>query len=108
MGTAPLTEDPQYLSDVEGHIHSVNNKIVLVQFNTGSNWRLAKLSPGTMYVDGKKCLGYLIKNNTFHSWPQVIKNFLYQNAKVKMDVKRLYDKEEIDEVKELCGELVTY
>ena len=108
ISTAPLTEDPQYLSDVEGHIHSVNNKIVLVQFNTGSNWRLAKLSPGTMYVDGKTCLGFLIKNNTFHSWPQVLKEFLYQGAKVKIDVKKMYDDDEINETRELCGESVTY
>ena len=108
ISTAPLTDDPQYLSEVEGRIHSVNNRIVLIQFHTGSSWRLTKLSPGTMYVDGKKCLGYLIKNNTFHSWPQVLKTFLYQGAKVKMDVKRMYDEEEINEAREICGESVTY
>ena len=104
----PIKDDPQYLSNVTGHIHSVNNKIVLIKFQIGSGWRLAKLSPGTMYVDGKKCLGYLIKNNTFHMWPQVLKDFLYQEAVINMDVKKIYDEEEISETRELCGESVTY
>ena len=108
IANGPLTDDPQYLSEVEGRIHSVNSKIVLIQFHTGFSWRLAKLSPGTMYVDGKKCLGYLIKDNTFHAWPPVLKSFLNQGAKVKMDVKRMYDEEEINEARELCGESVTY
>ena len=109
IATGPLmTKDPQYLSEVEGNVHSVNSRIVLIQFHTGSSWRLAKLSPGTMYVDGKKCLGSLINNNSFHSWPKALKHFLYQGAKVKMDVKRMYNEEDIAEVKELCGEHVTY
>ena len=104
----PIKDDPQYLSNVIGHIHSVNNKIVLIKFQIDSTWRLAKLSPGTMYVDGKKCLGFLIKNNTFHMWPQVLKEFLYQEAVIKMDVKKIYNEEELSETRELCGEFVTY
>ena len=38
--------DPMFLSNVEGMVTSVSNKIVLVQFFNGVQWRLAKFSPG--------------------------------------------------------------
>ena len=41
-------------------------------------------------------------------WPQALKDFLYQDAVVKMDVKKIYDEEEITETRELTGESVTY
>jgi len=99
--------DPAYLSNAEGSITSVSNKIVLIQFFTGSVWRLAKLIPGQMFVNGRSCLGYALKSNSYHTWPKPIKDFLYQGAKVKMDVK-LMSEAERREIKELCSDDVMY
>ncbi len=76
--TEPLKEDPHYLSEVEGEIHAVHSKIVLVQFYTGFSFQLAKIVPGQMYADGKRSLGYAMRNSTYHGWPQAIKSFLRQ------------------------------
>ena len=103
----PLTEDPMMISSVEGEIHSVHNKIVLIQFFTGFSFQLAKLTPGQMYVNGKKSLGYIIKNNTFHTWPLNIRNFLHQGARVLMDVRKMNDRE-MAEAKDVSSENVMY
>ena len=68
--------DPTFLANVEGSIQSVSNKMVTVQFFNGCEWRLAKFVPGQMFINGKSCLGYALKNNLFHSWPSYIKGFL--------------------------------
>lgn len=103
----PIKGTPSSIASVEGEVHSVSNRIILVHFHIGSVLRLAKLVPGQMYVDGKKSLGYIIKNNTFHMWPANIRQVLQQHYKVKMDVRLLSDGEKA-EVKEMCNEHVDY
>ena len=109
QGAASRTSetDPMYLANVDGTVYSVSNKIVLIQFFTGAEWRLAKFIPGQMFVDGKFCLGYAIKNNAFHAWPANVRSFLNQGARVKMDVKKMSDAE-LSEVQEVCSESVLY
>jgi hypothetical protein len=102
-----LNGDPMYLMDVDGQIHSVNSKIILIKFSDGFNYRFAKLIPGHMYIDGKQCLGYVIKNNQFHSWPLEVRYLLQQGAKVKMDVTRMNEAEE-KEVQHIASEIVTH
>ena len=102
-----LNGDPMYLTDVDGQIHSVNSKIILIKFSDGFNYRFARLIPGQMYIDGKQCLGYIIKNNKFHSWPQEVRFLLQQGALVKMDVNRMNETEE-KEVQQIASEIVTY
>lgn len=102
----PLTDDPDYLT-VDGEIHSVDNKIVLIHFYTGYSFQFAKLVPGQMYVNGKTSLGFIIKNNTFHTWPVSIRKFLHQGAKISMDVRKMSERE-IMELRETSSENVMY
>ncbi|TRY75384.1 hypothetical protein TCAL_06343 [Tigriopus californicus] len=105
--TPELRSDPDYVSSVEAQIHSVHNKIVVISFFTGFSFQFAKLVPGQMYVNGKKSLGYLIKNNNFHTWPQTIKAFLHQGAKLKMDARKM-TLDEVEEVRNLTSENIEY
>lgn len=105
--TPKLRSDPDYVSSVDAQIHSVHNKIVVISFFTGFSFQYAKLVPGQMYVNGKKSLGYLIKNNNFHTWPHTIKAFLHQGAKLKMDARKLTP-EEVEEVRNLTAENIEY
>lgn len=108
MLTGPVVNgDPSYFSNVVGQIHAVSNKIVLVKFFDQNRQRLAKFIPGQMYINGKQCLGYVIKNNLFHTWPSEIRSFLQQGFQVKMDASRLSEWEE-QEVRELTSESVSY
>jgi len=87
--------EASYLSDVEGTIHSIQNKMVLLEFlNPHSRVKsIAKLIPGQMYINGQQSLGFVIKSNTFHTWPKMVKDFLQIGRKVCMDLKRLSEKE---------------
>jgi hypothetical protein len=46
-----------------------------------------------MYINGKQCLGFAIKSNTYHTWPQPVKEFMQIGKEVCMDLKRLSVKE---------------
>ena len=87
--------DVNYLSDVEGTIHSIQNKIILLEFTQpySRTKSIAKLIPGQMYINGQQSLGFVIKSNTFHTWPKMVKDFLQIGRKVCMDLKRLSEKE---------------
>jgi len=87
--------DTNYLSDVEGTIHSIQNKMVLLEFSQpySRTKSIAKLIPGQMYINGQQSLGFVIKSNTFHTWPKMVKDFLQIGRKVIMDIKRLSEKE---------------
>eukprot|EP00090_Calanus_glacialis_P044057 TRINITY_DN7828_c0_g1_i2.p1 TRINITY_DN7828_c0_g1~~TRINITY_DN7828_c0_g1_i2.p1 ORF type:complete len:1480 (+),score=299.56 TRINITY_DN7828_c0_g1_i2:117-4556(+) len=87
--------DANYLSDVEGTIHSIQNKMVLLEFTQPytRTKSIAKLIPGQMYINGQQSLGFVIKSNTFHTWPKMVKDFLQIGKKVCMDLKRLSEKE---------------
>eukprot|EP00095_Tigriopus_kingsejongensis_P007798 maker-scaffold370_size193435-snap-gene-0.43 protein:Tk07798 transcript:maker-scaffold370_size193435-snap-gene-0.43-mRNA-1 annotation:"unknown" len=102
-----LTSDPDYISSVEAQICSVHNKIVVISFFTGFSFQCAKLVPGQMYVNGKKSLGYLIKNNNFQTWPEHIKSFLHQGVKIKMDARRM-SPEEVEEVSAISPANIQY
>ena len=79
----------------------------MVQFCKGGKHEFAKFIPGQMYINGKINLGVVIKNNTFHTWPQSVRNFLCVGNPVKMDLKKMNDKE-IEEIRELVAEEVLY
>ena len=96
-----------HLSSVDGQIHAVSSKIILIRFSNGFNTYLAKLIPGQMYVDGKQCLGYIIRNNLFHTWPVEVRQLLQHGTWVKMDV-RMLSEAEVKEVEEISSEVVTY
>eukprot|EP00092_Neocalanus_flemingeri_P024580 GFUD01026659.1.p1 GENE.GFUD01026659.1~~GFUD01026659.1.p1 ORF type:complete len:1744 (+),score=379.20 GFUD01026659.1:118-5349(+) len=87
--------DANYLSDVEGTIHSIQNKMVLLEFSHPYSRikSIAKLIPGQMYINGQQSLGFVIKSNTFHTWPKMVKDFLQIGRQVCMDLKRLSEKE---------------
>jgi len=103
----PYLGDPVKTTGVDGQIHAVSSKIILIRFSNGFNSHLAKLIPGQMYVDGKQCLGYIIRNNQFHTWPLEVRQLLQQGSWVKMDVRKL-SKDEVKEVEEITSEVVTY
>jgi hypothetical protein len=46
-----------------------------------------------MYINGKQCLGFAIKSNTYHTWPQAVKEFMQIGKEICMDLKRLTVKE---------------
>jgi len=96
-----------YSMGVEGSIYSVNSKIVLIKFFDGNSHRLAKMIPGQMFIDGKICLGYVIKNDPFQQWPPQVKTFLQLGSKVQMDVNVLSEAEAA-EVSEFTSEVITY
>jgi len=83
------------LNAVQGTIHSMQNKMILLEFTSGNSniTKFAKLIPGQMFINGQTCLGVVIKSNTFHTWPKIVKDFLQIGKKVWMDVKRLSEKE---------------
>jgi RNA recognition motif-containing protein len=102
------TEDPESLSSVESEIHSVHARIVIVRFYTGYSFQMAKFTPGQMYVNGRRSLGYLIKNNAaMHTWPAEIKQFLHEGAKVLMDVRKMSGRE-LAETAETTSESILY
>ena len=102
-----MKADPYYLSAVEGEIHTVHSKIVLVQFYTGFSFQLAKFVPGHMYAEGKRSMGYSMSNSTYHNWPQAIKSFLRQGSRVRMDVRRMSE-QEIQDAQEVSSQYVMY
>ena len=104
---ATTTANGHLSSSVEGSMYCVNSKIVLIQFFDGSCHRLAKMIPGQMFIDGKKSLGYAIKNDPFQQWPPFVKTFLQPGSKVRMEL-RVLSAEEIAEVGELTSEVVTH
>ena len=92
----PAQEEVSFISDVQGTIHSIQNKLVLLEFTsplTGSAC-MAKLVPGQMYINGQQSLGYVIKSNAFHTWPKMVKDFLQIGMTVSMDLRRLTEKEQ--------------
>ena len=46
-----------------------------------------------MYINGKQCIGFAIKSNTYHTWPQPVKEFMQIDKELCMDIKRLSVKE---------------
>ncbi len=102
-----LPYDATYISSVEAIITSVSSKIILAEFLTHHGRRLARLTPGQAFVDGKINLGYLIKNNAFHTWPTCVKRCLRSGEMIKMDVRRLSE-DEMYELRDLTSEEVTY
>ncbi len=61
-----------------------------------------------MYVNGRRSLGYVIKNNTApHTWPLAVRRFLHPEARVVMDARRM-GSDEIDELSDLTTERVLY
>ena len=81
------------LHDVQGVIHSIQNKMVLLEFWADGVKGLAKLTPGQMYINGQQSLGFVIKSNAFHTWPKMVKDFLQIGRSVAMDLRRLTEKE---------------
>ena len=84
-----------YHYDVAATIHSVQNKVVVLQFSHPATavTCIAKMIPGQMYINGHTSLGLVIKSNTSHTWPKMVKDFLQIGKKVRMDLKRLSEKE---------------
>ena len=103
----PPTQDPDSVTSVEGEIRSVHAKIVIIQFHTGFSPQIAKCVPGQMYINGRRSLGCIIKNNQAHTWPAQVKRFLHEGARVLMDAKKLTVRE-ITETAQLTEEHVTY
>ena len=103
----PPTQDPDSVTSVEGEIRSVHAKIVIIQFHTGFSAQIAKCVPGQMYINGRRSLGYMIKNNEAHKWPAPVKQFLHEGARVLMDARKLTVRE-ITETAQLTEEHVTY
>jgi RNA recognition motif-containing protein len=101
--------DAAFITSIEGTIHSVSNKLILISFRlaSGRKVRMARLKPGHMFVDGKKSLGYLTKNKNFHEWPQAIKSWLQIGSSVMLDVQRLSEVE-VEDMRDLTGESVMY
>lgn len=95
------------LFSVEGEIYSMHNRIVLIKFSHQGSMCLAKLVPGQMYLNGHVSLGYVIKNNTFHAWPQSVKDCLYQGAKIRFDATRMTEVQ-VAETAEITNEKVLY
>ena len=103
----PPTQDPDSVTSVEGEIRSVHAKIVIIQFHTGFSPQIAKCVPGQMYINGRRSLGFIIKNNQAHTWPTPVKRFLHEGARVLVDAKKLTVRE-ITETAQLTEEHVTY
>ena len=103
----PPTQDPDSVTSVEGEVRSVHAKIVIIQFHTGFSPQIAKCVPGQMYINGRRSLGCIIKNNQAHTWPTPVKRFLHEGARVLMDAKKLTVRE-ITETAQLTEEHVTY
>ena len=103
----PPTQDPDAVTSVEGEIRSVHAKIVIIHFHTGFSTQIAKCVPGQMYINGRRSLGCIVKNNQAHTWPLPVKRFLHEGARVLMDAKKLTLRE-ITETAQLTEEHVTY
>ena len=103
----PPTQDPDSVTSVEGEIRSVHAKIVIIQFHTGFSAQIAKCVPGQMFINGRRSLGYMIKNNEAYQWPTPIRQFLHEGARVLMDARKLTVRE-ITETAQLTEEHVTY
>ena len=88
-----------YLEEVKGTIYSLHSKMILIEFfhPVRGGRELSKLVPGQMYINARVSLGYLIKSNTYQSWPQIVKDFLKIGGQVVMEVRRLSDKELFDQ-----------
>ena len=103
----PPTQDPDSVTSVEGEIRSVHAKIVIIHFHTGFSAQIAKCVPGQMYINGRRSLGCIIKNNQAHTWPAPVKRFLHEGSRVLMDAKKLTVRE-ITETAQLTEDHVTY
>ena len=83
------------LHDVPGTIHSIQSKIVILEFTNPSSGiiTMAKMIPGQMYINGHTSLGLAIKSNASHTWPKMVRDFMQIGKRVMMDLRRLSDKE---------------
>lgn len=99
------SSDCQFSSAIEGTVHTVTSKLVLIKFSCRQSF--AKMIPGQMFIDGKKCLGFVIKSDPFQRWPQQVKTLLQPGAKVQMDVQILSDAETA-EISDITSEVVTH
>ena len=91
--------EDKHLEEVEGTIYSLHSKMILIEFLhplTGSR-ELSKLIPGQMYINARQSLGFLIKSDSYHNWPQIVRDFLKIGGQVVMEVRRLSDKEMFDQ-----------
>ena len=91
----PSGSDTDRLTNVHATIHSIQNKMILLEFISPLSGckSMAKLVPGQMYINGQQSLGFVIKSNAFHTWPKMVKDFLQIGRSVQMDARRLTEKE---------------
>ena len=91
----PAFDEARHLYDISGSIHSIQSKIVIMEFSNPSSGiiTMAKMIPGQMYINGHTSLGLAIKSNTAHTWPKMVKDFMQIGKKVVMNLRRLSDKE---------------
>ena len=87
--------ETRHLFDISGTIHSIQSKIVILEFANPSTGiiTMAKMIPGQMYTNGHTSLGLAIKSNTSHTWPKMVKDFMQIGKRIVMDLRRLSDKE---------------
>ena len=93
--SGPGGSDCDRLTNVHATIHSIQNKMILLEFISPLSGckSMAKLVPGQMYINGQQSLGFVIKSNAFHTWPKMVKDFLQIGRSVQMDARRLTEKE---------------
>jgi len=93
------------LNNVEGTVHSIDKKCVLVEIDSDID-KFAKILPSSMYLNGQLCLANEMKDVEIDpikgnkTWPKILQEFLVVGKKLRMDLKKLPDKEIVESKKQ--------